>query len=132
MSGTQSIFRKKIFTIYDDSISLEESIKLYDDFDLLNKYKVIPLNEIELIDIAAVTMASMTIYSIHGHFLFYFPKFDLIIATHDNIGFILVDVSKGKQKSHYFGLKFLKQAGKIEHFKYYLNETYQEEASTID
>ena len=77
-------------------------------------------------------MASMAIYSIKGHLLFYFPKFDLIIATHDNIGFILVDVSKGKQKSHYFGLNFLKQAGKIEHFKYYINEPYLEEASTID
>lgn len=129
---TKYLSQKKLVTLYDDSLSLEESIKLFDDFFDLKKYKVFPLSEMNPIDIAAVTVARLIVGCVKGCLCYYFPKYDLMLRVNDDIGFSLFDVSNDKQKSHYFGLKFLKEAGKIKPFKTFINEPYQEEASTID
>ena len=42
---TKYFSQKKLVTLYDDSISFEERTKLFDEFDLLNKYNVIPLKK---------------------------------------------------------------------------------------
>lgn len=129
---TKYLSQKKLVTLYDDSISFEERTKLFDDFFDLKKYKVFPLSEMNPIDIAAVTVASMFVNCVRGRLCYYFPKYDLMLLVNDDCGFALVDVSNGKRKSNYFALKFLKEAGKIKPFKTFINEPYQEEASTID
>ena len=117
---------------YAKYLSQKKLVTLYDDFFDLKKYKVFPLSEMNPIDIAAVTVARLNIDCVKGCLCYYFPKYDLMIRVNDDIGFSLFDVSNDKQKSHYFGLKFLKEAGKIKPFKTFINAPYQEEVSIID
>lgn len=125
---TDFFSQKKLVTIFDEKISPDDQEKLGDDLVSLKRYKLVSLSDLALTDITALTIAAMRLYPFHGHLFYYFPKFEIILCTHHDIGFDVIDVGNNRHKSHYFILNFLKQAGAMDHFTASIQTSFQDEA----